>query len=190
MNIGIFGTSQANDKEIIKIAKEIGQIIAMGNHTVVTGGSAGYPHIVALSAVKAGGHAISYATGLTMADHQQFHKIDLSKYSQVIFQKKYFNKKLLGIDNYLRSLDMCLNVDLAVVIGGRVGTMYEVTILSGLSKDIFVLADSGGVAGQTIKKFIKEGHKEKSKIQYFKTPTQLKKYLSNVKLICQKKPTA
>lgn len=181
MKIGILGGSKTDSKKIIKTAKEIGKIIALSSHTVVTGGSEGYPHIVALSAIEAGGKAISYATGLSMSDHHKFHNLDLSNYSSIIFQKKYFNKQLHGIDNYLRSLDMCLNVDLAIVIGGRVGTMYEVTIISGMSKDLYVLEGSGGITTQTIKKFIKEGHKEKSKIKYFKNSNQLEKHLSKVK---------
>jgi len=177
MKIGVFGRTKADNKKIIKQAKEIGQIIALTDNIVVTGGTEGYPHIVAMSAIKNKGKAISYATGLKLADHLKFHKVDLSKYTKVIFQKKYFNKKLLGIDNYLRSLDMCLNVDCAIIIGGRVGTMYEVTILSGIAKNIFVLKGSGGIANQTIKKFIIEGHKEKSKIKYFDDPKMLKKLL-------------
>ncbi|MDO8241126.1 MAG: hypothetical protein Q7T51_04070 [Candidatus Moranbacteria bacterium] len=178
MKIGIFGTTKASDKEIIKKAKEIGKLIAINNHTVVTGGTSGYPHAVALSAIKNGGKVISYAVGKSMSDHSQFHNVDLSKYANVIFQKKYFNKKLLGIDNYLRSLDMCLNIDMAIVISGKVGTMYEVTITSGMSKDMYVLEGSGGITGHTIKEFIKEGHKTKSKIIFFNNPEDLNKVLA------------
>ncbi len=177
MKIGIFGRTKADNKKIISKAKEIGRIIASNNHVVVTGGTEGYPHVVALAAIQAGGKAVSYAIGLSISDHSQFHNIDLSQYTNVIFQKKYFNKKLLYVDNYLRSLDMCSAVDMAIIIGGRVGTMYEITILSGMSKDIFILKGSGGIARQTIKKFITEGHKEKSKIKFFKNSEILKKIL-------------
>lgn len=177
MKIGIFGTTQAIDSKIIKKAKEIGKLIAINNHIVVTGGTNGYPHAVALSAIQTGGKAISYATGKSILDHSQFHDTDLSKYTDVIFQKKYFNKKLLGIDNYLRSLNMCLNVDVAIIISGKVGTMYEVTIMSGMSKNIYVLKGSGGITGHTIKEFIKEGHKTKSKILFFENPEELNRIL-------------
>ena len=180
MKIGVFGRTKADNRKIIKTAEEIGKIIAETGNTVVTGGTEGYPHIVAMSAIKNRGKAISYATGLKIADHLKFHKVDLSQYSKVIFQKKYFNKKLLGIDNYLRSLDMCLNVDCAIIIGGRVGTMYEVTILSGIAKPIFILKGSGGITNETIKDFIKEGHKEKSKIQYFENSKVLTKILKKI----------
>ncbi len=92
MKIGIFGRGKADNKEIIRKAKEIGKIIALGDHVVVTGGTAGYPHIVALSAIKAGGKAISYATGLSMSDHTQFHNADLSSYTNIVFQKNILKR--------------------------------------------------------------------------------------------------
>ena len=179
MKIAIFGTTKAEDPQIIKKAKEIGKLIAINKHTIFTGGTNGYPHIVAQSAINSGGKVVAYAVGKSILDHSKFHKVDLSKYTRIIFQKKYFNKKLLEIDNYLRSLDMCLNVDIAIVISGRVGTMYEVTILSGMSKNIYVLEGSGGVTEKTIKEFVKEGHKTKSKIIFFKDHSKLSKLLKN-----------
>jgi len=179
MKIAIFGTTKATDSQIIKKAKKIGKLIATNKHIVFTGGTNGYPNVVAQSAIDTGGKAIAYAVGKSVSDHSQFHKVDLSNYTDVIFQKNYFSKKLLEIDNYQRSLDMCLNVDLAIVISGKVGTMYEVTILSGMSKNIYVLEESGGVTGKTIKEFIKEGHKTKSKIIFFKTADELNRLLKN-----------
>jgi hypothetical protein len=46
-----------------------------------------------------------------------------------------------------------------------------------MSKDMFVLSGSGGITGKTIKDFIKEGHKEKSRIIYFQDPKKLIKQL-------------
>jgi len=177
MKVGVFGRGKFEKKEITKKAKEIGKIIAYSGHTVVTGGTNGYPHIVALSAIQVGGKAVSYATGRSITDHSQFHNVDISKYTKIIFQKKYFNKKLSGIDNYLRSLYMCLDIDIAIVIGGKVGTMFEVTLMSGMSKDIYVLQNSGGITDHTIRNFIKEGHKENSKIIFFENLEKLRKLL-------------
>lgn len=43
MKIGIFGRTKADNKKIIKKAKEIGEIIATNGHTIVTGGTEGLP---------------------------------------------------------------------------------------------------------------------------------------------------
>jgi hypothetical protein len=167
MKIWIFGRTKANNKDIINKSEEIWKIIALEGHTVVTGWTEGYPHIVALSAIKSWWKAIAYITGCSLSDHLVFHNTDLTSYSDIIFQDRYCNKKLSGIDNYLRSLDMCLNVDLAIIIGWRVGTMYEITILSWMWKDMYILNWSWWITWETIKKFIIEWHKEKSKIVFF-----------------------
>lgn len=177
MRIGIFGTTKAIDKKIANKAKEIGKVIAESGHIVVTGGTSGYPHLVALSTMNAGGEAVSYAAGKSIEDHLQFHDVDLSNYTEVIFQKDYLDEKLLGVDNYLRSLKMCLAIDKAIVISGKVGTMYEVTIMSGMAKDIYILEGSGGVTEKTIKEFMGEGHKTESKMVYFKNLEDLRSLL-------------
>ena len=177
MKIAIIGTTTASNPQVIKKAKAIGKLLALNKHTIITGGTNGYPHVVASTAIKAGGKVISYAVGKSLTDHSQFHITDLSIYSTVIFQKRYPNKKLSSIDNYLRSLNMCSKVDMAIVIGGRVGTMYEITILSAMSKNIYILKNSGGITKNTVKKFAKEGHKTKSKIISFKTIDNLNELL-------------
>ncbi|RLC38617.1 hypothetical protein DRH27_01860 [Candidatus Falkowbacteria bacterium] len=70
-----------------------------------------------------------------------------------------------------------MDIDIAVIIGGKTGTMYEVTVLSGLSKDFYVLENSGGITKKTIKNFTKEGHKNNSKIIFIKNPEELNKYI-------------
>lgn len=177
MKIGIFGRTEIDNKNILKKSQEIGKLIASFGYTIITGGVEGYPHVVALSSLENGGKVISYAAGLKIEDHKKYHNTDLSKYTKVVFQKKTYKKKISAIDNYLRSLDMCLDVDKAIVIGGRVGTMYELTILSAMNKDVFILSGSGGISGKTAKNFIKEGHKNPSVINFFKDASELKKIL-------------
>lgn len=177
MKIGIFGTSRATDSKIIAKVEKIGEIIASKKHEVVTGGVSGYPYTVALSALSQGGKAIAYGAGLNMSDHKSFYDVDLSKYSQTIFQDRYVGDELSKIDLYFRSLKLCFNVDCGIFIGGRVGTMYELTILSGLAKDIYVLGGSGGITHNTVKSFLEEGHKEDSKVIFFESPEELEDYL-------------
>lgn len=172
MKVGVFGSSKVDDAIAVK-AKRIGEVLAEKNHIIITGGSNGYPHIVAVAAMKAGGKTISYAVGLSRGDHATFHATDLSEYEEVVFQKEYFHKELHGIDNYARSLKMCFDVDTAIVIGGRVGTLYELAILSGLGKDVLILKGSGGISNKTAEAFVEEGHKGKSSIVFFESPEEL-----------------
>ena len=177
MNIAIIGSSNPNNEEIVKKSQELGRLLASKGHTVVTGGVSGYPDIVALSALSSGGKAVAYCVGKNLDDHKKFYQTDLSKYSEVISQEKYVGENLSKIDLYLRSLKLCFDVDMAITIGGRVGTMYEITILAGIAKDIYVLNESGGITNNTIKEFLSEGHKEKSKIEFFGSIEEIEKYL-------------
>jgi len=177
MKIAIIGSSHSNNEEIIKKSREVGRLLALKGHIIVTGGVSGYPDIVALSALSLGGKAVAYCAGKNINDHHKFYKTNLSKYSDRIFQKNYIENKLSKIDLYLRSLKLCFDVDAAIVIGGRVGTMYELAILAGIKKDTYVLSGSGGITNKTIKGFSDEGHKEKSKIEYFNSIKDIEKYL-------------
>jgi predicted Rossmann-fold nucleotide-binding protein len=177
MKVAIIGSTNPDSQEIIKKSQELGRLIASKGHIVVTGGVSGYPDIVALSAISSKGKAIAYCAGKNLDDHKKLYQTDLSKYSETIFQEKYIGDSLSKIDLYIRSLKLCFDVDIAIVIGGRVGTMYEITILAGISKDIYVLNESGGITNKTIKEFLKEGHKEKSKIEFFSSAEELEKFL-------------
>ena len=177
MKIAIIGSSNLDNEEIIKKSQGLGKLLALKGHTVVTGGVSGYPDIVAISVISSGGKAVAYCAGKNFDDHKKFYQTDLSKYSEIIFQEKYVGDSFSKIDLYLRSLKLCFDVDMAIVIGGRVGTMYELTILAGISKDIYVLDKSGGITGKTVKEFIKEGHKEKSKIEFFSSVEEIGKCL-------------
>lgn len=42
MKIGVFGRTKASDKKVMRKAKEIGKIIALNGHTLITGGTEGY----------------------------------------------------------------------------------------------------------------------------------------------------
>ena len=177
MKVAIIGSSKASDENIIYKSKKIGVILASKSYIVVTGGVPGYPDIVAQSTISSGGKAMAYCAGKSIRDHNQFYKTDLSKYSEIIFQDKYVDVTFSKIDLYFRSIKLCFDVDFAVVIGGRVGTMNEVTILAGNTKDIYVLDSAGGISNNTIKQFIKEGHKEQSKILYFSNPSELDSFI-------------
>jgi predicted Rossmann-fold nucleotide-binding protein len=73
MKIAIIGSSNANDQEIVKKSQELGRLLALKGHTVVTGGVSGYSDVVALSALSSGGEAIAYCAGMNPNDHRKFY---------------------------------------------------------------------------------------------------------------------
>lgn len=179
IKFGIFGSSSADHASSSKIAGDIGRLFAERGDEVVTGGVTGYPHLVALGARQYGGKAIAYVAGCTIKDHHRFYKTDLSAYSKIVFQKNYAQKRLSVLDLYLRSLRMVADIDKAVIIGGRVGTLFEMTMTCAMNKHVFVLRSSGGITGRTIKAFEKEAHKSSSAITYFSSAEELSRALSH-----------
>ena len=177
MKVAIIGSSHTDNEEVINKAKELGKVIALKDCTIITGGIDGYPDIVAQSALLSDGIVIAYCGGKNLGDHYRYYKVDLSKYSDTVFQENYIGDELSRIDLYFRSLKMCFDADMAIVIGGYVGTMYELTILAGMKKDIYVMESSGGITSNTIKVFLDEGLKEKSKIEFFNEVKEIEKYL-------------
>ena len=174
MKIWIFWSTNTLDIDITNISKEIWKFLWNTDNIIVTWWVNWYAHIIAEEVLNQWWEAIVYGVWQSIDDHNIFHSTDLTNYSDIIFQKNYIEGNLSYFDNYLRSLKMCSYVDIAIVIGWRVWTMYELTMLSWLWKDIFVLNNSGGITWNTIKEFIKEGHKKDSKILFFRNVDDLK----------------
>ena len=174
MKIWIFWSTNASNLDIINISKEIWKFLWTTNNIIVTWWVNWYAHVVAEEVLSNWWEAIVYGVWQNIDDHNIFHSTDLANYSNIIFQEKYFEGNLSYFDNYLRSLKMCSEVDIAIIIGWRVWTMYEMTMLSWLWKDIFVLANSWWITLNTIKEFIKEWHKRDSKISFFDNVDELK----------------
>lgn len=180
MKIWIFWSTSSNNKNIVKESEKIWKFISTINADILTWGVTWYPHIVAKSNIKNWWKSIAYWVWIDINDHLFFHNNDLKDYTNIIFLKKYTNNKLDLIDNYTRSLNMCFDVDIAIIIWWRVWTMYEFTILSWLWKDIYILEDSWWITWQTIKYFKLEWNKNNSKIQYFKNTEDLKKIINKI----------
>ena len=178
MQIWIFWSTTAVNTNIIEICNEIWKTFSSKDYTIITWGVNWYPHIVAKSCIKNWWKTIAYCVWKNLEDHTNFHNINLTEYTKTIFLKNYTNTNLNIIDNYTRSLNMCFDVDIAIIIWWRVWTMYEFTILSWLWKDIYVLNNSWWISWKTIEYFKKEWHKRNSTIQYFKDNEELKKIIN------------
>lgn len=178
MNIWIFWSTSSTDILIVDKLNEIWWVVAKFNHNILTWWVAWYPDIIVREVIKKGGKAIAYLVWLNKEDHSKFHpNIDLDIYSDFVFQDNYTKKYLNYIDNYTRSINLCLDSDIAIIIWWRVWTMYELTILAWLWKDIYVLEKSWWITWKTISDFKKEWHKRTSRIEFFKTWKELENIL-------------
>ena len=154
LNIAIFSSaSQKIEKKNLLLAKNIGKYLAKNKIRISTGGCVGIPSIVAESAFKNKGEVIAYYPDETLKElflNSHTHNNDTKdNYTE----RKFFK----GFSN--RSVKMLHDVDAAIVLNGRFGTLSEFTMAVEEGLPILVLEDTGGITDE-IKKLAKLIYKE------------------------------
>ncbi len=143
MKIAIFSSASSKIKTEHKtMVFNIGRYLAQRGVTVVTGGCIGLPGIAVDGALAADGTTEAFYPDINEELHKQnclIHNNDrLDKYRK----KNFFN----GFTE--RSLRMIKEVDGAIVLNGRIGTLSEFTMALEEGLDICVIKNSGGVSDQ------------------------------------------
>jgi hypothetical protein len=138
MKLAIFGSASGTiSLENQHLCKEIGEYLAQKNITVVTGGSRGVLGLVVQSAFEAGGKTEVYSPDKDGGAHE------LRRDS---FSLEYFTSHKFIPGLTARSLEMIKNVDAALIINGRIGTLSEFTMALEEGLDIAVIKGTGGIA--------------------------------------------
>ncbi len=145
MKISVFGSSAGATHEIEEKAKIIGKTIAENGCTIVTGGCGGLPGIAAAAAIKSNGKLQAFSPAKNKQEHlRRFglpHQTGTYVYSPEELAQAKGDQFLLKYRNIFSSdaADAC------VIIGGRIGTLNELTIMYDMGKIIGVLTKTGGV---------------------------------------------
>lgn len=138
MKLAILGSaSDTVSRENELLCKNIGEYLAQKKIIVVTGGSHGIPGLVVKSAFEAGAETEAYSPDENEMQH------DLRSDNTSL---KYFTNYKFIPGFTARSLEMIKNVDSALVINGRIGTLSEFTIALEEGLNISVIQNSGGIA--------------------------------------------
>jgi uncharacterized protein (TIGR00725 family) len=137
MKIAIFSSADSvmsnNNKEL---ALGIINYLKKYNVTLVTGGSLGIPGFMIEEYKKIGGNAIMYSPDPCSISHKKRHdNHDIHHYDQIIF----------GTGFTQRSLKMINNVDGAIALNGRTGTLCEILIAIEESLPVIVIDSAEGV---------------------------------------------
>jgi len=138
MKIGIFSSASARvSQSNKKLAKAIAEYLTEQGIEVVTGGSLGIPGIIAERACELGNKTCVYSPDRDERDHHK--RIDNH-------DLKFYSEKKFIPGFTARSLEMIKNIDGAIVLNGRIGTLSEFTIACEESVPIVVITGTGGVA--------------------------------------------
>lgn len=138
MKLAILGSaSNIISAENQNLCKEVGKYLAQKKITIVTGGSCGIPGLVVKSAFEASAEIEVYSPDLNADQHH----VRLDNLSLKYFKKRKFVQGFTA-----RSLKMIKNVDGALIINGRIGTLSEFTIALEEGLNIGVVNGTGGIA--------------------------------------------
>lgn len=176
MNIGVYGSAAGSiPAELNKKAGAIGRQIAVKGHTLVTGACPGLPYEAVLGASEAGGKCLGFSPAINLNAHIQKDKFPTEGFTKLIFvSEDFIYADQSSICKKFRNIMSVAEIDAAIFISGRTGTMNEFTIAYDLGKKIGILKNSGGAADGAIQILLKNLGKETgAKIIYDADPISL-----------------
>lgn len=124
------------------LAQSIAKYLSEKGITVVTGGCSGIPALVVEEAYRYDAEIIGY---FPHHNKEEYHKC---QYEENIHTIEYYSEVHFIAGFTARSLSMIKNVDAALVLNGRIGTLSECTIAIEEGLPIAVIEGSGGMADE------------------------------------------
>lgn len=146
MKIAAFGSASSGmDESILQKCDHLGIEIAKRGHTLITGACPGFPHAVAMGAFKSGGAVIGYSPSTNLRQHVE-DGMPQEGYTEFRFLPADIQSTRIQVRYKLRNMSSVEECDAAIIIGGRVGTLNEYTLMFDFGKPIGALLGTGGVA--------------------------------------------
>jgi len=141
IKIGVMGSStaqlNASERELLRLANDLGQAIAERDCILITGATTGIPDIVSRAARRSGGLAIGISPAVSKSEHLSRYLLPDDGVDVIIYTG--FGLKGRNVINVRAS-------DIVIIFGGGMGTLNEFTIAYDEGKTIGVLEGTGGAA--------------------------------------------
>ena len=135
--ICVSGAARGDSVEFAKsLAMSVGREIAARGHITLTGATRGLPYHAAKAAQKAGGISVGFSPAASRIAHVKKYRLPLDAFDTILFT---------GFEYTGRNLLLVRSSDAVVMVGGRIGTLNELTIAIEERKPIGVLLGSGGM---------------------------------------------
>lgn len=149
--IAVFSSANTEvDSKNQKLAAAIGKYLAEKKMKVVSGGSLGIPAIVIQSAKQAGATTEGFFPDYDPVSHtKRMDNLDL----------KYFDIYHFSPGFTERSLSMLKNIDGALVLNGRIGTLSEFCMAVEEGIPIAIIRETGGISDE-LDRIVKIAQKE------------------------------
>lgn len=141
--ICVSGAARGDSVDLAKhLAGEIGREIVRRGHLVVTGATRGLPYYAAKAAKAAAPDEVSsigFSPAASRLAHIKKYQLPIDVFDTVVFT---------GFEYTGRNLLLVRSCDAVVMVGGRIGTLNELTIAIEEHKPIGVLLGSGGMTDE------------------------------------------
>jgi uncharacterized protein (TIGR00725 family) len=141
------------------------EIVRRG-HLVVTGATRGLPYYAAKAAKDEGGThvtSIGFSPAASRLAHVKKYRLPLDAFDTIIFT---------GFEYTGRNLLLVRSCDAVVMVGGRIGTLNELTIAIEEHKPIGVLLGSGGMTDE-VERVLKAARRARTGILFNHDPVEL-----------------
>jgi uncharacterized protein (TIGR00725 family) len=165
ITVGVMGSAGGQMSEsAVKMATEMGRVIATHGCVLVTGACPGLPHYAVQGAKSAGGTVVGISPALNFEEHCIKYHSPYAGYDMLV----YTGSGLMG-----REIENIRSCDLVVFMGGRSGTLGEFAIAYDEGKIIGILQGTGGIADrmETIVKLVEK--ETGAHIIYSRNPEEL-----------------
>lgn len=124
-------------KEAHAKAEELGAAIAREGHILTTGATVGLPYFAARGAKKNGGMSIGFSPANSLREHLRKYRLPHDVFDFINFT---------GLNYVGRDLYLVQSSDAIITVGGRFGSLHELTSALEARKPCGVLLGSGGTA--------------------------------------------
>lgn len=146
-----------------KLAAAAGREIALRGHITLTGATKGLPYEAAKAARAAHGFSMGFSPASSRLAHVKKYRLPLDAFDSVLFT---------GFEYTGRNLLLVRSSDAVVMVGGRIGTLNELTIAIEERKPIGVLLGSGGMT-EEVEYVLKAAKRQRTGIIFGRDPAKL-----------------
>ncbi len=156
-----------------RLAAAAGVEIVRRGHLVMTGATNGLPYYAAKAAKLAGGDditSIGFSPAASRLAHIKKYRLPIDVYDTILYT---------GFEYTGRNLFLVRSSDAVVMVGGRIGTLNELTIAIEERKPVGVLLGSGGMT-EEVEAVLKAARRQRTGIIFSHEPADLVEQLLGI----------
>lgn len=165
--ICVSGAARGDSVELAKhLSGEVGREIVRRGHLVVSGATRGLPYYAAKAAKEAAPNEVSsigFSPAASRLSHVKKYQLPIDVFDTIVFT---------GFEYTGRNLLLVRSSDAVIMVGGRIGTLNELTIAIEERKPIGVLLGSGGMT-EEVERVLRAAKRARTGIIFGHEPEEL-----------------